>query len=475
MSSLAAEAGQSVFSHEAKHGEEEKTEKLGVASADVLASRTILTAKRKNTGAAGAAVPKPSFNFGVPSTTTTTAQEEKKEEKNDNPFAAGFAKKDQWQCKTCAVNNDNHLEKCRGCDFPKGGAATNGNSTENGAHKSPSHSPAHSPKKVPLSENPFAAGFAQPGKWKCDVCGVSSDKDDAKCRGCDKANPSHKPSNGAEKEEEKKEEKKEEAKEEKAVGSTFGFNSSSSSGLFSFSNPSSSTPGTGFSFSASTLPSFSFDTSGFSGFSGGGGAFSGFNTTTTFAGFGTSDKQKEENGDGEGSKLGGNSSHSDSAEMFNDAKPVETGDSSDTVEFSIKDVKVFQLMPVTRTTNDADGKEKVETKIDWVDSGKGEVNVNTYTGTNGKILARIICRRERTLNLLVNAPLFSGMKVDLMNAKNMRLITFGRVEKEDGTVSENEPITYLLKATGRGETAQGMFDAVNKVIKQVEESAAATA
>lgn len=499
LSSLAEGEGQKVYN---KDNGEEESEKVTLASADVLAKRTIVTAKRRNASATAqpAAAPaaaalaekKEQATVEAPAEVNSFAKfmtqprllgsnklslEEDAEASVEapaagvNPFAKFMTQPNQWQCGACKTNNEKTLDKCRVCEAGKPAEKKEEKKEEKTEEKK--EEKEKETVAAPAGPNPFAKFMTQPNQWQCAACKTNNDKSLDQCRACEAACP-------AEKKGEKKEEKQEEKKEEKASGGAVFQFTSSSTNPFTFSSAASSsaTPFSGFAASSSSTSSpFSFTAAPFTGFSSTSSVFSSsgsspfaFTSPLSTSAGGATAGDADEDGDAEAPPK--ETFTKVIHPLFQEAKAVDSGDSSDKVEYSLKDVKVFQLLPVTRPSKDG----KVETKIDWVDSGKGEVYVNTFTAEDGKLRARIVSRREKTFQLIVNAPIFAGMKFDLMNAKNLRVFTVGRAETEeknaDGSavVKDNANVTYLFRVTGRGDTAQALFDAVTRVQKQLGEA-----
>ena len=110
-------------------------------------------------------------------------------------------------------------------------------------------------------------------------------------------------------------------------------------------------------------------------------------------------------------------------------KEVDAGDAADKTVYEIKG-RIYEL--------DAE-------KNCYKERGIGEVKLNTYSaGEDGKVKARLLCRREITLKTIMNAIITKETQFDKATAKTVRFTVFEQQLKgqED---AEIVPKSYLLK------------------------------
>lgn len=272
---------------------------------------------------------------------------------------------------------------------------------------------------------PVAGGFSAffANKWQCKVCMSHNDVKNSKCLACEtprEDTPSSKDGASSESHDDKK--------DDTPPKFTFG---GSSSG-FSFSLPGSTS--NSFSFGGSTSSTFTFGTAASLSSNSG---FSFVNNSSSAASSSTSVQP-------------GSGNLPASSELFKDSKPVSAGDENDTTHLNV----VAQLYEL-KAEESKDDNEKPKSK--FVLSGKGELHLNTYSNENGKILGRMIMRREKTHKLLLNEPIFPKLKHTLENDTYIRIIT----------LTSDKKIKTILLRFANPEDSNSASKVLEKIISQV--------
>jgi len=98
------------------------------------------------------------------------------------------------------------------------------------------------------------------------------------------------------------------------------------------------------------------------------------------------------------------------------------------------------------------------TDMKWVECGSGELHVNKKVSSKdgGKISARLVLRTEKTARLVINAPLFAAMGINVQNEKFIRFVS----------LCADEPIkmtAHLMRFKTKQE-AQETFDRIRSLI-----------
>jgi len=100
----------------------------------------------------------------------------------------------------------------------------------------------------------------------------------------------------------------------------------------------------------------------------------------------------------------------------------------------------------------------------WKERGTGTLRINTKK-TNGNTAARLVMRADSVFRVILNVPLFAGMKVWIMQEKFVRFAGFETVEpsesaeKKDETVGSTKLVNYALKV-GSSSSAQDLYDMI---------------
>ena len=81
--------------------------------------------------------------------------------------------------------------------------------------------------------------------------------------------------------------------------------------------------------------------------------------------------------------------------------------------------RVYALKNVKK--KNAAGEETEESEQKWIEQGKGELHLNMYKA-NEKMKGRAILRAEKTQRLVLNAPIFDQMKVELSGEKVCQIL-----------------------------------------------------
>jgi hypothetical protein len=248
-------------------------------------------------------------------------------------------------------------------------------------------------------------GFQRPAdQWQCNTCLTFNKKEQSKCPCCDAPNPNtstdSKPAASAP------------AFSFTTTTTTsapsfsfttttasapaFSFTSTTASApTFSFSNSSTTTSSTpAFSFSTSASNSFAFPTTSSSttGFKFAGGTFASFSATASASASSPSkesadkkeEKEDQEENEAEESPENEQSNWAASvttshSHLFENAKPIESNDSEDTVHHTME-----CMLYAFVDSGDGSGKKQYSAR------GKGELKFNTYSDATGKTLARLV-------------------------------------------------------------------------------------
>jgi len=402
------------------------------ASKDALAKREIVSVRRKKeTGESKPVMP--AFDFGAAAETKTETKDEAPAAPAVNAFAKFMKKEGEWDCASCEVRNPKESAKCRACEEPRAGAA--------GAAATPAPASA-APAPV---NNAFAKFMKKADEWECASCLVTNKVGIAKCAACETPNPAAEAS-----------EKKEEAP---PSGFSFGAESSSSSEapLFTFSGDNAQ-----FSFSADTPFTFG---AGF----GDAGAMS-FGSVASETDKDAFKASGDANAFDESASAPADASSETSA-VFKGRQAEVTGDEEDVVVYKTM-CKVFQLAKVEPAQEselpvDEDDKEKQKPKEDkakteegakmsFQERGTGELNVLTRE-KDGKHTSRLLLRANQTHRLVLNAPIYQGIKATL-EEKFVRMVSMDLDQKMS---------TFLLKFKNKQEAST----ALNHILKLSEKKA----
>jgi len=129
-------------------------------------------------------------------------------------------------------------------------------------------------------------------------------------------------------------------------------------------------------------------------------------------------------------------------------KEVDTGDAEDSTVYELK------------------GRVRELVEMKWVERGTGEVKLNTYcAGKDGKVKARLLCRRELTLKTILNAVIQKETKFIKRTEKAVQFTTFEQQSKEEEDVDlEIVPKTYMLTPAKGEKTAK-----VDKLLEKIKE------
>jgi Ran-binding protein 3 len=88
----------------------------------------------------------------------------------------------------------------------------------------------------------------------------------------------------------------------------------------------------------------------------------------------------------------------------------------------------------------------------WKERGTGTLRINTKK-TDGNTATPLVMRADSVFRVILNVPLFAGMKVWIMQEKFVRFAGFETVEpsesaeKKDETVGSTKLVNYALKVT----------------------------
>ncbi|KAH8553415.1 hypothetical protein BGW37DRAFT_555485 [Umbelopsis sp. PMI_123] len=139
-------------------------------------------------------------------------------------------------------------------------------------------------------------------------------------------------------------------------------------------------------------------------------------------------------------------------------------------------VKVPGLKPAEITTGEEDEYtvHTVKAKLlvmdgnsdNWKERGTGNLRINTKK-TNGHSATRLVMRADSVFRVILNVPLFAGMKIWIMQEKFVRFAAFETVEPTEGGDKKDEAATsgstklvnYALKV-GSATSAQDLYDMI---------------
>lgn len=136
-------------------------------------------------------------------------------------------------------------------------------------------------------------------------------------------------------------------------------------------------------------------------------------------------------------------------------KEADTGDAEDSTVYELK------------------GRVRELVEMKWIERGTGEVKLNTYSaGKDGKIKARLLCRRELTLKTILNAVITKDTEFIKRTAKALQFTTFEQQqadEKEEDVDLKIVPKTYMLTPPkGQGhEKVDKLLEEIKKVQDQM--------
>lgn len=130
---------------------------------------------------------------------------------------------------------------------------------------------------------------------------------------------------------------------------------------------------------------------------------------------------------------------------FKEAK-VETGEENEEVELRTR-AKLYEL-----ETLEGDNRR-------WKEKGVGVLKLNLH---KEKKTGRLLMRTEATLRVILNTPIFKGMKFDRATVRSLRFQGFG--EGQEG----NKMSSYLLRFTAK-EKLEELLERVNKLQESQKE------
>jgi len=145
--------------------------------------------------------------------------------------------------------------------------------------------------------------------------------------------------------------------------------------------------------------------------------------------------------------------------------PTTTGEEEEETKYS-DTVRVYQLGTVN--TDNPEGKEKESEQKDgtensenivkkWLERGKGELKLNVRNEDNTK--SRIIVRREKTHQLVINMPLFNNITCEKASETSLRVVGFNKkIDSEELT-----PESYLIRQRNAKNTSE-LFDQIQMQI-----------
>lgn len=84
----------------------------------------------------------------------------------------------------------------------------------------------------------------------------------------------------------------------------------------------------------------------------------------------------------------------------------------------------------------------------WKERGTGTMRINTKETASGVQQTRIVMRADTVFRVILNLPMFEGMKFLIMQDKFVRFAGFETVVKEDGQ-SETNLVNYALRVRVR--------------------------
>merc|ERR1712137_658590 len=131
---------------------------------------------------------------------------------------------------------------------------------------------------------------------------------------------------------------------------------------------------------------------------------------------------------------------------------VTTGEEDEEKVYS-DTVRLYQLC-VPEAKEGEDGKKEEETKSDapaekkWIQRGRGELRLNCLKDGGGK--ARIIVRREKTHQLLINMPLFCNITCKRASDCDLRIVGFNQGPDSSDLVPES----YLIRQRSATHSAE---------------------
>jgi Ran-binding protein 3 len=76
----------------------------------------------------------------------------------------------------------------------------------------------------------------------------------------------------------------------------------------------------------------------------------------------------------------------------------------------------------------------------WKERGTGNLRINTKK-TNGHSATRLVMRADSVFRVILNVPLFAGMKIWIMQEKFVRFAAFETVEPTEGGDKKDEAAT----------------------------------
>eukprot|EP00177_Eucheuma_denticulatum_P005130 GFKZ01009348.1.p1 GENE.GFKZ01009348.1~~GFKZ01009348.1.p1 ORF type:complete len:311 (+),score=63.64 GFKZ01009348.1:881-1813(+) len=131
---------------------------------------------------------------------------------------------------------------------------------------------------------------------------------------------------------------------------------------------------------------------------------------------------------------------------FKEAK-VETGEEDERELFRTR-AKLYSL-------------ENLDSKPVWKERGVGILKLKFH---KEKKTARLLMRTEATLRVILNTPVYAGMKFDRATGKSLRFQGFEEVDKE-----EKKTLTFLARFSSR-DIASGLSDAVDNLESNKEDN-----
>lgn len=85
----------------------------------------------------------------------------------------------------------------------------------------------------------------------------------------------------------------------------------------------------------------------------------------------------------------------------------------------------------------------------WKERGAGTMRINTKETASGTQQTRIVMRADTVFRVILNLPMFEGMKFLIMQDKFVRFAGFETVVKDNGK-SETNLVNYALRVSGGG-------------------------
>jgi len=99
-----------------------------------------------------------------------------------------------------------------------------------------------------------------------------------------------------------------------------------------------------------------------------------------------------------------------------------------------------------KTVETKDAKGEVKKKPSFVERGEGELNINTVSN-EGKKIARVVLRADKTHRVVLNALLYKGMTLGLQGEKFVKFCS-----RDCSAAADVKPDVYLLKLKDKTQT-----------------------